>query len=170
MGDGMYEGIDGPPFYEDGIKHDARLNEIMYRLLSAGRVFDRSTLITADRFPTEPPDGSVLRYTKYLAPRGKEYTYVAVRADGRWYSTGRETQPLSWDRMVDAIGDNPCSIATAWAVIPRPDPDPAGGMDPAEWHRQMYQQAVTVDQGEDARSSYREHGEIAEACCENEGI
>lgn len=107
---------------------------------------------TADRFPAEPPDGSVLRYTRNLS--GRHYTYVALRVGEKWYQTGRATRPLVWDELIEQIGDNPCWIATDWAPcwiatdwaeIPAPEPSPVESMTPQEGHQQMFPQAGSMD-------------------------
>lgn len=153
MGDGMYEGTDGPPYYEDRIKHDAMaetLNRITalaaYRLLAIGQLPDALTVDSVPRFPVEPPDGSVLRYVKTLGvSRTRGYTYVALRAGDKWYQTGRRSTPLSWTELVEDIGDNPCDIATTWAVCPAPEPSPFEDMTPAEWHAAMWPKGATLN-------------------------
>lgn len=41
-------------------------------------------LPTEDRFP----DGAVIRFRKQYGPAGKHYQYAAIRAAGKWYTTG----------------------------------------------------------------------------------
>lgn len=68
------------------------------------------------RFPTEPSVGTVLRFSKkYTLLSGSRYTYVALSAGrDRWFLTGNKTAALTWENLVDFIGDEPCSVAADW--------------------------------------------------------
>ena len=71
---------------------------------------------TAKRFPEEFPIGTVLAFRHVFDGCKTEYGYVALRAaNGWWYTTGRAR--LSWDELVEFIGDAPCSIAKTWEDI-----------------------------------------------------
>lgn len=162
MGDGINEGIDGPPYLLDrGMDHPMqpaphaqdRLDELdrmsvlaAYRMLASGQYLDLLSVAAVSRIPVEPPEGSVLHYVKTLGfSRPKNYTYVALRAGDHWYVTGRRSTPMMFLELIEDIGDNPCSIATAWAEIPTPEPSPFQDMTPAEWHAAMWPQNTTED-------------------------
>lgn len=92
------------------------------------------------RWPAQPPPGSVLRFERRFAPRieAKAYTYVAIRIDAgdetRWHVTGRRQLILSWDELVNLIGDSPCWLVTTYQEIPRPTPDPLETIsNPVDW-------------------------------------
>lgn len=113
------------------------------QLLASDLLRDALTQQEVPRFPVEPPPGSVMRWVKELPTGRKEtrsYTYVALRVGEGWYLTGRETGCISFEELVDQIGDCECSIATTWDDIPRVEPSPFEDLTPAEWHRQMFPQ------------------------------
>lgn len=117
-----------------------------YRLLASDQHPDLLSLDAVERFPVEPPDGSVLRFTKsWGGPQ--EYTYVAVRVGDYWYTTSTKTaqQKMTWPELAEFIHDNPCSLATKWAVCPAPEPSPFEEMTPEEWHAAMWPQGATVE-------------------------
>jgi len=51
-------------------------------------------------FPKKDPfiDGTVIRYTRILSNR--HYNYVAVKANGMWYSSAQGTFQYTWDQFV----------------------------------------------------------------------
>ena len=109
-----------------------------------------------DRFPVEPPDGAVLRYQKtFPHPPGKTYTYIALRAGGRWFRTGKDNAPIDGLELKDDIANWPCHVATAWGEIPQAPEALFDGLDPADWFREVYQSTVTVDadSGKEANGS-----------------
>lgn len=123
-----------------------------YRLLSGTPLGDVLALEEIDRFPVEPPDGSALRFEKsWGGPT--TYTYVALRVGDEWYMTGRKTSGISWPELKAFIHNNPCSIATVWAEIPVPEDTTPDDMTPAEWHRQLYTQTVTVEGEQDGSAA-----------------
>lgn len=87
------------------------------------------------RFPTEPPEGAVLKWEKaFDTPKGASYTYVALRAGGKWYLTGRRTAGVTWSELVELIGNCPCELAVDWAGIPRVESEPVEELTPAQWY------------------------------------
>lgn len=98
------------------------------------------------RFGGEPPEGTVLRWTRTLGTRERKYTYVALRAGGKWYRTTTKgtPNPISFTDLVEDIGNCPCSMAVTWGDIKQVLRDPSDGMDPAEWYR-THHQPMTVD-------------------------
>jgi hypothetical protein len=170
MGDGMDEGIDGPPYFRsacDRIPMDhadaaeafidagrrrtdpmAGLDRITalaaYRLLSGAHLPDALTLDAVDRIPVEPPEGYVLKFEKTFGG-SRTYTYVALRAGDAWYLTGNPGRRISWVELKEFIHDNPCWIATAWAEVPPVEASPFDDLTPAEWHATMWPRSATVE-------------------------
>jgi hypothetical protein len=67
------------------------------------------------RAPAEPPDGSVVRFTK-----ARRYNYVAVRRGSRWETTaasagGPIDQIMSWSLLTAAVRE--FEIATSWDSV-----------------------------------------------------
>lgn len=65
---------------------------------------DGSILVFNKRFGNQPRQGR----DTHPDDRGKTYTYVALKAAGLWYVTGREGgkgSGYSWDRLVDFLAD-----------------------------------------------------------------
>lgn len=117
-----------------------------FRLLASGQHPDLLSVDAVERFPVEPPDGAVLRFTKtWGGPRA--YTYAALRVGDHWYTTSTKghQQKMTWLELAELIQDNPCSIATDWADIPTPEPSPFADMTPAEWHAHMWPKGATVE-------------------------
>lgn len=174
MGDGMDEGIDGPPYFRsandrgiDALAREAHADSMTsvrqrlgdplhaldrvsvlaaYRMLASGQHPDLLSLAEVERFPMEPPDGYVLKFTKSWGGE-REYTYAALRAGDYWYTTSTKghQQKMTWPELAAFIHDNPCSIATGWAKVPTPEPSPFEDMTPAEWHAQMWPKGATVE-------------------------
>lgn len=144
MGDGINEGIDGPPYFSERRISGESLRSLdrvtmlaAYRILAGGQLPDAFTLDAVDRFPVEPPDGAVLKFTKsWGGPR--EYTYTALRCADRWFLSGRKGEVLDWLSLKDRIHNNPCWISTTWAEVPPVEASPFEDMTPAEWHAAMY--------------------------------
>lgn len=107
-----------------------------------------------DRFPAQPPVGSVLRWERVFPGRGSSgnvYTYVALRAGDKWYVTGRSSNIMSWDELADKIGDSPCFLVTGYMEIPRPKVDPLDSMtDPALWYQTVFGDGPVNDQKTEA--------------------
>lgn len=113
----------------------------MHRLLSGAPLADAFGEEGTDRFPSEPPDLSVLRFEKTWGG-DKAYTYVALRVSGIWYLSGKQIKTMTWAKLRDFIHNNPCWISTAWAEIPVPEEAPVPPeLTPAEWHAHNYGQA-----------------------------
>jgi len=113
----------------------------MHRLLSGTPLADAFGEDGTERFPSEPPDLSVLRFEKTW---GKEraYTYVALRVGDTWYLSGKRIKTMGWVELRNFIHNNRCWISTAWAEIPVPEESPVEELTPAEWHRINYGQAI----------------------------
>lgn len=87
------------------------------------------------RFPTEPPEGAVLKWNKAFDSRPDViYTYVALRVGDKWYLTGNRIAGIAWGELIELIGNCPCELAIDWAVIPQLEPDPSEDMSPAQWY------------------------------------
>jgi hypothetical protein len=60
-----------------------------------------------DRYPTEDPfkDGDSLEFKKWYPGSDQSYTFMALRADGLWYTTGsRGPQGVEWARLTEWMG------------------------------------------------------------------
>jgi hypothetical protein len=52
------------------------------------------------------------------------YTYAALRIGGVWYTTAaRGNKTMSWDKLVEFIGDARCWVAETWREIPVEAPE-----------------------------------------------
>lgn len=103
----------------------------------------------SERFPAQPPSGSVLRWERTFSRQAgaDAYTYVALRVNERWYVTGRNSKVVSWEELTTLVGDSPCWLVTAYREIPRPTPDPLESMiDPTLWFETVFG-TDTKDQG-----------------------
>lgn len=72
-----------------------------------------------ERWPVDDPyaDDTVLRLVIELD--GKMLTYVALRAAGRWYTTGpvRGIHRFSWSQFVEWLSDWCLSCEQIWPVV-----------------------------------------------------
>jgi hypothetical protein len=103
------------------------------------------------RFPSEPPEGSVLKWVKTFKRNPEQgYTYVALHINGAWYLSGKHADPMTWDDLVVLIGDSPCELATNWMEIPKPKKDDLDGLTPEEWFLVAFPQD-TVDGDQDGQ-------------------
>ena len=101
------------------------------------------------RFPSEPPEGSVLKWVKTFKRNPEQgYTYVALHVNGAWYLTGRTSDPIDFDDLVKLIGDSPCELATNWVEIPQLPSDNTEGLTAEEWFMAAFpQDVVDSDEG-----------------------
>lgn len=100
------------------------------------------------RFPSEPPEGSVLKWVKTFKRNPEQgYTYVAVHVNGAWYLSGKQTDPMTFDELVAFIGDSPCELATNWVEIPNLQKDDLDGLTPEEWFMATYPRDVVDSDG-----------------------
>lgn len=62
-----------------------------------------------ERRPTEPPEGSVIKFDTHFGSGVRRFTYVAYNSGGRWYCTG-STGPngVGWDRLFDWMRQHGC--------------------------------------------------------------
>lgn len=103
------------------------------------------------RFPSEPPEGSVLKWVKTFKRNPEQgYTYVALHINGAWYLSGKHADPMTWDDLVVLIGDSPCELATNWMEIPKPKKDDLDGLTPEEWFLVAFPQDI-VDGDQDGK-------------------
>ena len=52
--------------------------------------------------PQEPDEGSVIRFQAMFPDSfDRRYNYAAIRAGGRWYTTGKGPQRVTWDGLLD---------------------------------------------------------------------
>jgi hypothetical protein len=103
------------------------------------------------RFPSEPPEGSVLKWVKTFKRNPEQgYTYVALHVNGAWYLSGKHADPMTWDDLVVLIGDSPCELATNWMEIPKPKKDDLDGLTPEEWFLVAFPQDI-VDGDQDGK-------------------
>lgn len=104
-----------------------------------------------DRFPSEPPDGSIVKWTGVHGSgrNRQEYTYAALRIGDTWYITGTQGRAtLSWGEVRESIGTKPCWLATEFAEIPQPQKAAADlEADPAKWYALVYP-TKAVESGE----------------------
>jgi hypothetical protein len=49
---------------------------------------------------TAYPDGTVLRFTIRYHKGTEEYTYTALRMDGRWWLSGNGGDRLTWSQLI----------------------------------------------------------------------
>lgn len=99
------------------------------------------------RFPTEPPVGSVLRWTVQY-DTGRELTVVGLRVAPGWYlSTNVHQGPMLWSRVRALIGDFPCSVAVEWGVIPQPEPEPSGDDAVRAWAERYRPLGMVAERG-----------------------
>lgn len=55
--------------------------------------------------PVEPkPERSVVFFEKSFTSHGLPYTYVAIKAAGKWWPSGTINRGLSWTELLDFIG------------------------------------------------------------------
>ena len=94
-----------------------------------------------DRFGSEPPVGTVLRWTAtgtYGRGSGRVLTYLALRTPNGWWDTRDNSHGSTpWAGIVRLIGDNPCDVATRWTEIPAPAPGPSGDDAVGAWASQF---------------------------------
>jgi hypothetical protein len=107
------------------LSHNERLREAIARLEDLNTEIAALARL-AKRFPDEPPVGAVIRIFKrhdapgVMSPGRTIYTYVATRATPKdWFMTGRNYsgRPLSWDELIEFIGDAKVWQASGWARI-----------------------------------------------------
>lgn len=126
---------DGPGLVPDDLNRMAGRGLLQYA--GGGRLRSRAPWDDDDRFPSEPPLGSVLRWT-VRHPNGRELSVVGLRVPPGWYlSTNYHQGPLSWERVRELIGSFPCWVAVDWVEIPQPEPEPSGDDAVASWATQF---------------------------------
>lgn len=97
---------------EKALKDLARQQDTVQKLLQQ-----------AQRFPEEFEVGTVLKFKhvftgKSYPPVRKAYDYVALRADnGFWYLTCCGSKTMTWDQLVEFIGDEEVNILVENATV-----------------------------------------------------
>lgn len=96
------------------------------------------------RFPQEPESGSVIRFTKRYTANGRGYSFAALRVGPRWYITGSRSSSsarpggwMSFDELVEFIGDGKAWVSQGWTEVPTLNPDI-----PAEGNEELLTQAA----------------------------
>jgi hypothetical protein len=71
----------------------------------------QEALEALDRYPEEPPAGTVISFKKRFSRYGTEYDYAAIRVTGSsdgtgsWYTTGpRSPKGYTWEALCDFMG------------------------------------------------------------------
>lgn len=73
------------------------------------------------------------------------YRYVAIRIGNTWYTTAARTnKTMSWERLVEFIGDSPCWVVEAWREIPVTPPQVIEVGDDIEQDAKDTAEAVTL--------------------------
>jgi hypothetical protein len=113
-----------------------------------------------DRFPAEPPHGSVLRWVETFGRGSQEYAYVALRVGDNWHVTGRNGGAVtSWSELRDRIGAKPSHVATTWHEIPQPRRSAADeATDPQQWWELVYGKGANTVDGSTAGGGGGENG------------
>jgi len=89
-------------------------------VMLAGQMVRRTNQLEhLERYPEQDPfpDGTRLEFTKRFPNSETEYSYLALRAGGRWHLTGaRSPQNVTWDRLVNFMG---LGVEEVWKIGPR---------------------------------------------------
>jgi hypothetical protein len=90
-------------------------------MAATGRVlakFDRLT----EKYGTEPPMGSVVRWQKVFGD-GKVYSYAAIHTENGWYTTGpRSPKRIGWEPLIEWIDAGGTAFNFAQIAGPFPIP------------------------------------------------
>jgi hypothetical protein len=108
--------LDGPPITLPRLVPE--MNDPLLYDLSTMRDSLQSSTPPARETVVEPPDGSVVKFTK-----GRRYTYIAVRRGTRWETTassagGTIDQVMSWPQL--AANVHAFEIAAGWRAVVEP--------------------------------------------------
>lgn len=95
-----------------------RLDEALRNLLAAQATVE-ALATKLQRFPVEPPEGTVLRYAKTYDARPnyretRTYVHVATRCGDKWYITARTGVGITWDALLLHIDAAHVEFATTW--------------------------------------------------------
>lgn len=97
---------------------DARVAAILRERQAQAEVEKRLKLIEAygeDCYP----EGAVIRFKKQFAKDGKQYSYAAIKAEGKWYTTGYNApKGFNWDEFVIWLVSMGISVQTVEKMIP----------------------------------------------------
>ncbi len=99
-------GVSRPETLREKLQREKDELEEAIRSLAAQHSRRDAQLAELDRYPAEDPfkDGDSLKFTKRY-PDGREYTYMALRADARWFVTGsRGPQGVEWAKFTEWLG------------------------------------------------------------------
>src|SRR6185312_4048246 len=111
----------------------AMLDETVHKFVSAFGI--------SERFPTQPPKGSVLMWLHKFNDDddSKPYTYVALRAGNHWYVTGTQgNTKVTWEDLARRIGNSPCWLLTKYKEIPQLKSELDSINDPTVWADEMF--------------------------------
>lgn len=129
----------------DTLRKDTIVSRNPHPDIQAARAALQQLLATVDkprRFPEQPPIGSVLRFERTFRPgsHARSYDYVAFRAEPGWYFTSARSEGvLTWEQMVECIGDNPCWLVSEYIQIPHLPTEQHSDVDnPRAWYRAVY--------------------------------
>lgn len=65
------------------------------------------------------PGVLVVDQADFAEAQRTSYRYVAIRIGDVWYTTAaRSNKTMSWDKLVEFIGDSPCWFVESWREIP----------------------------------------------------
>lgn len=65
--------------------------------------------------PEEPPEGSVVRFTRTFNRSGRKYLYAAILVDGLWYLTGTKNDlPANWPGILRMADSGSVEIVSTW--------------------------------------------------------
>src|SRR5690348_5907332 len=74
-----------------------------------------------DQYGAEPPEGSVVVFTKAFKQGGQRYSYAAIRVRQLWYLTSsitlRSPAPKSWVQLIEFADDNLIKLATEFKEL-----------------------------------------------------
>jgi hypothetical protein len=74
-----------------------------------------------DQYGPEPPEGSVVVFTKAFKQGGQRYSYAAIRVRRRWYLTSSGSfgvaAPKNWVQLVEFAAGSPIKLATEFKEL-----------------------------------------------------
>lgn len=115
---------DPAALFENRVGELASASSMHLDLLDAARVEELKRLAIIRSLPEVDnwEDEATISFSKIFKGRDKRYTYVALKADGLWYLTGRTTGGLTYGQLVDFIlRDVNCTVeiyeVSAWRLV-----------------------------------------------------
>lgn len=90
----------------------------------------RDMAVRYERFEKEPESGTVIRFTKRYTTGGRGYSFAALHVGPRWYLTGARNSSttrtggwMTFDELVEFIGDGKAWVSGDWTEIPTLNPE-----------------------------------------------